>query len=373
MQHEIRLYGPIGGMFGVDPEDFVSSIPKDATEIVVRIHSPGGSVGDGLAIYHSLKDHAARVVTIVDGYAASAASFVMLAGDEVRVHRNSIVMVHNPWTQAAGNSNDLRKVADDLDIHRDAILDIYREKTGYEEEELKEMMDEETYFRGASAVEMGFADTVIDDYEEEQAIAAMLRVENIVAKIQQQEKAMSKQKTRKDIESELEMAVADVSAKIEAIAELEARIASVEAEYTEKIEAIEAAHAEKIAEVEAAKEEIEFAKNEANARIVELQEVVDHLEKEVESRDGAIEILNGQVSETSSQLAAVSMKLENPAFVDASGEGQEPVADGGEGEGGSQTPHIDAYNALTDAVAKTRYWNEHRNEIQNEMKQLSAR
>ena len=373
MKYETRIYAPIGGYTGIDPEDFAASIPGEATEITVRIHSPGGSVGDGLAIYHTLKDHPAKVTTIVDGYAASAASFIMLAGDEVRVHRSSIVMIHNPWTQMAGDSNDLRKAASDLDVHRDAILEIYRQKTGYTEEELKQMMDEETYFLGMDAVEMGFADVVIDDYEEEKEIAAMIQMERIAANILKQEMVMSKVKTRKDIEAELDLATYAIAEKDQVVSQLQEQILNLEVANSEKIAAIESEVNERIDLIVAEKDAAEKASAEAAEKIAALEAEIAAKAEEIESRDSVIEVLNKQVSETSSELASVTVKLENPAFVDASSSGQEAVAESGESEDSAITPHIDAYNSLTDAVAKTRYWNDHRNEIQSEMKKLSAR
>ena len=372
MNHEIRLYGPIGGAFGISAEQIAKEIPEDATEITVKIHSPGGSVGDGLALYHALRDHTANVVTIVDGYAASAASFVMLAGDEVRVHRNSIVMVHNPWTFAEGNADDLRRTADSLDVHTDAIIDIYKRKTGKTEDELREMMDDETYFRGVDAINMGFADTVLDDYEEEQAIAAMLRVEQVLAKIQTEDK-MSKVQTRKEIAASLEEAQAQIAQADGRIVELEASLESVKAEHAAEIEGITAKHAQDIealqAEIEGKVKEVESANdavNDAQAKTKEAEDARDELVAKVADME-AIK------ADLESQLEVATEKLANPAFTDASAQGQEPIDDTTADEGASGTPHIDAYKAISDPAKKTAYWNKHATDIRAEMKNYSAR
>jgi ATP-dependent Clp endopeptidase proteolytic subunit ClpP len=175
MNNEIRLYGPIGSYPSISADEIAKAIPADATEITIRINSPGGSVADGLAMYNYLRDHKAHVTTIVDGFAASAASIVMLAGDVRKVHKGSMVIVHNPWTLAAGNANELRKTADMLDEVSTAMMEIYTERTGRDEADLKELLDGETYITGRRAVELGFADELTDDIEDEQ-IAAMVEI-----------------------------------------------------------------------------------------------------------------------------------------------------------------------------------------------------
>jgi hypothetical protein len=180
----------------------------------------------------------------------------MLAGDEVRVHRNSIIMIHNPWTYAEGNSDDLRKVADTLDVHRDAILDIYINKTGREEDDLKDMMDGETYFRGVEAKELGFADTVLDNEEEEKAIAAMLRFERAVAEIQTENTPMSKTRTRKEIAASLDEAQAQIEDLETQVASLVDGVTAAQAEHAAEIEGVNARHAQ---EIEALKADLDVS------------------------------------------------------------------------------------------------------------------
>lgn len=225
MSHEIRLYDTIGGWGGISAEDIAAAIPAGETEITVRINSPGGDVSDGLAMYHYLKDHAASVTTIVDGYAASAASVVMLAGDEVRVHRSSLVMIHNPWTIAMGDADEMRHTADTLDEHALALVDIYKTKTGKSEDDLRALMKDETWMRGEAAVENGFADSLVEDKQEEQGrAAAHIAFASMLARLQNGAELMSRQKTRKDIEGERDEVAAELQAKTE---ECEAALAQV--------------------------------------------------------------------------------------------------------------------------------------------------
>ncbi|MDR3386918.1 MAG: Clp protease ClpP, partial [Rudaea sp.] len=124
---EIRIYDEIG-FWGTDAKTFISQfdeVAANADEIVVAINSPGGDVFDAFAIYNALRRYAGRVTTRVDGVAASAASLVTMAGDRVVMPENAMLMIHNPWTVAAGTSADLRATADSMDKARDGILAAY--------------------------------------------------------------------------------------------------------------------------------------------------------------------------------------------------------------------------------------------------------
>jgi len=135
---------------------------KDTSQINVHINSYGGEVAEGLAIYNSLKNHPAKVVTICDGFACSAASVVFMAGDERVMNNASLLMVHNAWIFTAGNSAQLRKDADDLDTITQASINAYMEHISIDEDGLKELLDNETWILPADALEMGFATSIIN-------------------------------------------------------------------------------------------------------------------------------------------------------------------------------------------------------------------
>lgn len=135
---------------------------KDVSQINVHINSYGGEVAEGLAIYNSLKNHPAKVVTICDGFACSAASVVFMAGDERVMNNASLLMVHNAWIYTAGNSAQLRKDADDLDTITQASINAYMEHISIDENGLKELLDNETWILPADALEMGFATSIIN-------------------------------------------------------------------------------------------------------------------------------------------------------------------------------------------------------------------
>jgi len=159
---EIIIYDVIGWPYN-DAFDLVRALGNiKAKNISVRINSPGGDVFDGVAIFNALKDHEAHVTTKIEGLAASMASIVALAGDEVQAHKNAMYMIHDPWVLAAGNQYDLREIADILQKIGGNMLDIYYDKSNIGKRELKAMMKEETWFTAAEAKDRGLIDTVLD-------------------------------------------------------------------------------------------------------------------------------------------------------------------------------------------------------------------
>ncbi|NKU49713.1 hypothetical protein GS876_10375 [Rhodococcus hoagii] len=162
---EILIYDRIGESYWddrpVSARTFVRDLADlDVDELTVRINSPGGSVYDGIAILNALRAHKARVTVYIDGIAASAASFVAMAGDEVIMSRNAEMMIHDAWSFASGNAEDMRRVADDLDRISDNVASIYAERTGGDATEWRSAMREETWYSDAEAVEAGLADRV---------------------------------------------------------------------------------------------------------------------------------------------------------------------------------------------------------------------
>lgn len=176
---ELLIYGNIGSDDGlawlfddVTPKQFREDLDDlgDISELRVMINSPGGDVFAGQAIHSILKRHKARVSVYVDGLAASIAAVIAMAGDRVIMPRNAMMMVHNPWTIAAGDAGEMREVADTLDRIRESILAAYQGKTGMDRGELLGLLDAETWMTAEEAVEMGFADEI----EETQQIAASM-------------------------------------------------------------------------------------------------------------------------------------------------------------------------------------------------------
>ena len=130
-------------------------------DVTVSINSPGGDYFEGLAIYNLLREHPANVTVKIVGIAASAASVIAMAADEVQIARAGFLMIHNTWVFAMGDRNELRSVADWLEPFDLAAVDIYAARTGIDAKELGKMLDRETWIGGADAVEKGFADTLL--------------------------------------------------------------------------------------------------------------------------------------------------------------------------------------------------------------------
>lgn len=129
----------------------------DTPNLTVHINSYGGSVSEGLAIYSLLSQFKGHLITIVDGFACSAASVIFMAGKERIVPESGILMIHNAWTSAQGDSNDLKKAASDLEKITQPSVNIYCSKTGLSEEQVKKMMDEETWITSKEAYELNFS------------------------------------------------------------------------------------------------------------------------------------------------------------------------------------------------------------------------
>ena len=173
---DLYLYGPISSTtwWGdeVTPKQFKADLDAlgDVENINVYINSDGGDVFAGQAINSMLKRHNAKITVHIDGLAASIASVIAMAGDEIIMPTNAMMMIHNPWTFTYGNAADFRKMADDLDKIGESIIAAYKEKTGLKDEEIKKIMDSETWLTADECVEKGFADKI----EESKQVAAAL-------------------------------------------------------------------------------------------------------------------------------------------------------------------------------------------------------
>lgn len=132
-------------------------------ELTIHINSYGGDVYGGYAIYSLIKQHDKKVTTVIDGVAMSAASIIALAGDEVKMSEAAVFMVHNVWTFAMGDSNVLREKANLLDKIGMIANDIYAKKSGKTTEEIKQIMDAETYFTAEEALAAGFVDEILQN------------------------------------------------------------------------------------------------------------------------------------------------------------------------------------------------------------------
>lgn len=162
----IRLYEPLdswGGWWGLSAEemaDTVDALPSNITEIRLLINSPGGDVFDGTAIFNILAAHPARIVAVVQGLAASAASFIAVTADELVMNPGSMLMIHDASAGVYGWAADMRQMADLLDKIGDNIATLYARKAGGTDLEWRERMLAETWYTADEAVAAGLADRV---------------------------------------------------------------------------------------------------------------------------------------------------------------------------------------------------------------------
>ena len=148
---------------GVAAEAFVKELNATAAPTIhLRINSPGGEVFAARAIEAAIRNHPARIVAHVEGYAASAASFVAVACDEVEIAPGGFFMIHKAWTFTAGNADDLLHTAEMLEKLDASLVDTYAKKTGCAPEAIAGWMKAETWFSAGESVEHGFADRVAE-------------------------------------------------------------------------------------------------------------------------------------------------------------------------------------------------------------------
>ena len=129
--------------------------------MTVWLNSPGGDCVAAAQIYNMLKEYPGNVTVKIDGIAASAASLIAMAGNEVLMSPVSMMMIHNPLTMAFGNADEMKKAAEMLDEVKDSIINAYELKTGLSRSKLSHLMDNETWMNAVKAVELGFADGIL--------------------------------------------------------------------------------------------------------------------------------------------------------------------------------------------------------------------
>jgi len=159
---DVYIFDEIG-LWGITAQDFVNDIKEYKNQdINLHINCIGGDVFDGMAIYNIIKKRTAKTVVYIEGIAASMGSVIALSGDEIIMSENSLLMIHNAWGGAVGEAEDVRKTADVLDKLSGEIASIYTKRTNISLNEIKDMMDEETWLNADEALELGFIDSISD-------------------------------------------------------------------------------------------------------------------------------------------------------------------------------------------------------------------
>ena len=158
----------------------------NGADVTVNINSPGGDMFEGLAIYNLLREYEGRVTVKVLGIAASAASIIAMAGDDIQIGRGAFLMIHNCWVYAMGNRHDFAELAQSLEPFDTAMADIYAARSGLDMAAVQKLMDAESYIGGSDAVAKGLADSLlsadaVSDGDESPA-AALRKLDALLAK-----------------------------------------------------------------------------------------------------------------------------------------------------------------------------------------------
>lgn len=173
---ELTLYGEISNEIWwgdeVTPKEFKADLDElgNIDILNIYINSPGGDVFAGQTIYSMLKRHKAYKNVYIDGLAASIASVIAMSGDTIFMPKNAMMMLHNPWTIGVGNSEEFRKLAEDLDKIRESLIAAYEEHSALSRDEIISIMDAETWLTATECEEYGFCDVV----QEEKQLAASI-------------------------------------------------------------------------------------------------------------------------------------------------------------------------------------------------------
>jgi ATP-dependent Clp protease protease subunit len=319
---EISIYGPIGG-FDINAKDFAEDLKAiDADVIHLRVDSPGGSVIDGNSIYNALTRHKAKIITHIDGLAASMGSVVAMAGDEIHMADNALLMIHEPWTVTMGNADELRADADKLDKMSGGILRAYS-RSQYKEDEIKDLMKAETWLTAQEALDAGFIDQIEGGFRAAASIVDMAQgfehvvpTDKIIASMTNKMAAV--EKSRDEIKAQL---VAQSQELVDARAEVEAA---------------------------------EFAKAEAAALIDVAQGQLEQAKAEAEEAQAAVLAAKVVTDEAIAQRAAEIMQTSSHS----------PVADHGKDDGDlSDTDMLAKYNALTEQEARLNFYKQNKTQI----------
>jgi ATP-dependent Clp endopeptidase proteolytic subunit ClpP len=219
---ELFVYDEIGSFGGVGAKQFIGDLKAHAGEhIHLRINSPGGEIIEGAAIFNALSRHEGGLTVHIDGLAASMASVLAMAGRPVYMADNALMMIHNPWSMAAGESRDLRKQADLLDTMKTNLVRAYQKKTGMEEKQISKLMDEETWMDALEAVALGFVDAI------EEGVPAAASAKQMRSRFDNFQKAMTAKKsevaeteiTEPTVEPVIDPIVEEIAVEVEATEE----------------------------------------------------------------------------------------------------------------------------------------------------------
>ncbi len=339
---EVTIYGNISDEVDwesgdINPEHFSRDLSYLAEQgeietLVIRINSAGGDVFAATAIYSRLKEFKAKKIVKIDGWAASAATIVAMAGDEIEIAPNGSLMIHDPLYGLDGyfNTNDLEKFIKQLDTIKKSIINAYKTKTGKTEEELAALMEAETWYTGIEAVEAGFCDRLMfeeadiaataDGNYKINGIAMGNNFKNLPNTVL--DRSRSNHATGNDFNI-------NNQGKEERIMDKEGKvIAKEETEDITTVEELKAAYPELVKEIEEAakQEELDRLKEIEEIAAPGAEEIVNKAKYETKETAGqvAISILNHQKKQGQNYINGRNKDITNSGLNNVEGQGQEP-------------------------------------------------
>lgn len=279
---EIAEYGWWGDE--TTPDEFEKELYGGKGAVDMWISSPGGDVFAAAKIYNSISQYqGGKVTAYVYGLCASAATVITMAASEVRMSPTALMLIHNPYTIAIGESEDMKKTADQLDAVKETIINAYAKRTGMERSELSEYMNQEKAFDATEAIELGFADGLIESEQDKFSAApvsntAMARFYNSVRdwKLAFQTRAEEKQVTQEEDSMTKDAKVPEVVDEIPAVDEVQDKVEA-------KAEPVAAVV--DVKDFEAVVNEFKTYKEQTKAEIEELREYKARQEAEVKAKD----------------------------------------------------------------------------------------
>ena len=283
---DVYLFNEIG-MWGVTAQDFIKDIKEyKGQPMDLHVNCVGGDVFDGMAIYNVLKKRTQKTTVYVEGIAASMGGIIALAGDEVIMSENSLYMIHNAWGGTMGEASDMRKYANILEKLSNESADIYSKKTGLPIEQVKDMMNEETWMNAEEALGFGFIDSISDAVK----VAAKVDVskfKNITSdKVKQTLNInLKNSKMTEDLKNWFNNKVEEIISSVSKSDETVESTGNVEVEVTI------------VDEEEVAKKLSNF-----EASVKSLNSTIANLEEEMTSAKGANETLTEEVSSLQAKL-----------------------------------------------------------------------
>jgi ATP-dependent Clp endopeptidase proteolytic subunit ClpP len=293
---EITIYDEIG-LGGVKAKEFTAELKKyKGQHIDLRINSVGGNVIEGDAIFNALRRHRGGLTVHVDGLAASMASVIAMAGDTIRMADNALLMIHNPWSLAMGDADDLRKEAETLDKIKGSMVRTYARRANLPQSDISSMMDEEKWMDAQEALELGFVDQI--DEGAMKAAASVTRAE-AQERFDKLKNSMSrKTKSAKAEETPVTEVIAEAVKAPVTDGAVDISSENMSTELQSQVDELQA----KLTEAEAAQAQ---ATEDTAKEVESLKAEVERLAAEVATRDEEISALRAASKSAGEQAAAI--------------------------------------------------------------------